>query len=533
MTSPPESAIEHPQQIFLNTVAVVLTRLGGMAVALFLTPILVNSLGTELFGLWTVTLSISAYLGLLDFGFGAAFVKYIAEYVARGERDRARQVVTFGFLFYLALGLVLAPAFVPLIPSIIRILKLSAQYEVLGSHLLIVTYIYFFLSSAFGVLPALLAGLGRLRVASWVAFGGQIVYATAAVLLLHNGLGVTAVVIALYLQLALTSIALYGIGRSSLGGVFHRPRRTDGFVVGRLLRFGGWMQINNFSRLVNMELDRFLIATFVGVSVVTYYEIGNRLSLLTQAFPMSFLSALLPAASALSGKGHHDRLERAYVRSSRYLAGLTFPIAGFLAAAAAPLAQVWMGRPVPQIVPIMALLVTIYTVNNLTGVGTTMVRAQGVPQLETRYAVLGMALNLTATLLLAPRFGLMGILAGTFIGSTLASIYFVVLFHRRQGLNLTGDFLGWLWRIALPTALAGTALGLGLHQLPGEFFAARIRGLGVLAAAGLLYLAFWLILLRLTRFMGSEDLRFLRETVPRRLSTLLDWRPVRCWFGTD
>ncbi len=81
-------------------------RIGMMVVGFALTPFIVHSLGFVDFGLWATVGALAGYLGILDFGLGGSFVKFIAQYVERNEHAAARQVITFGMLFYLGFGLV-------------------------------------------------------------------------------------------------------------------------------------------------------------------------------------------------------------------------------------------------------------------------------------------------------------------------------------------------------------------------------------------------------------------------------------------
>ncbi len=94
---------------------------------------------------------------------------------------------------------------------------------------------------------------------------------------------------------------------------------------------------------------------------------------------------------------------------------LTVSLAGLIVASAPLIMSVWLGRTYPDVATIAILLTLTYAINNLTGVGTTIVSAIGKPRYEAEYSVAGVILNLAATVALAPFFGLYGILAGTMI----------------------------------------------------------------------------------------------------------------------
>src|ERR1700754_3611456 len=84
------------------------TNLGAKAVAVgtwfVLTPFLLAKLGPGGYALWVLLTSVAWYGFLLDFGFGGAIVKYVAEHAARGERAEAREVIASGAWLFAGLA---------------------------------------------------------------------------------------------------------------------------------------------------------------------------------------------------------------------------------------------------------------------------------------------------------------------------------------------------------------------------------------------------------------------------------------------
>ena len=54
---------------------------------LLLTPFILRSLGQAEYGVYSLTLSVTAYLLLLDMGVGNAVVRFIAKYRAHGDTE--------------------------------------------------------------------------------------------------------------------------------------------------------------------------------------------------------------------------------------------------------------------------------------------------------------------------------------------------------------------------------------------------------------------------------------------------------------
>jgi O-antigen/teichoic acid export membrane protein len=508
-----------PRRMVAGTLSSLINRLVGLSLAFFVLPLVINAAGAEEYGLWAVMGATVTYFGLLDCGIGSGFIKYLAEFLEFRHHATVRQVMAFGLLFYLGLGVVLLPLAIVGGPHIVAWLQVNGRYEVLASHLLLLAVAYFLLQNALGILNAFIVAMQRTDVAAWIDTIGQIVYAASVVILLHLQYKVLAIPYALFAALlGVTVIRLVLVCRL-FGWPFGNPLRLDGHLVKRLFGFGLWTQISMLTAVINLETDRIILGAFVSLTSVTYYELGNRLAQLSRNLPLTLLGPILPAASAIDGRKDDRQLNRIYIRATRYLALATGAIAGLLVAAGPQIVRVWMGREYPWVTAIMAALLLTYAVNNLTGVGTTVVRAVGLPHVETYYAVLAAVVNVVATIVLTPLFGLMGVIAGTLIGSVVGSVYFLWLFHKLRGLGWTEVMGEWLWRLVAGVAIVGAGIWLFCnHVLAPWWFTARPRGMAALIVIGLTYAGVLWAALRALRFWDDDDLALIGRLAPEWLS---------------
>ena len=49
----------------------------SVAIAFVVSPIIVNTLGKEIYGIWTLIVSVTSYFTVLDFGVSTAIVRYV------------------------------------------------------------------------------------------------------------------------------------------------------------------------------------------------------------------------------------------------------------------------------------------------------------------------------------------------------------------------------------------------------------------------------------------------------------------------
>ena len=454
---------------------------------------------------------------LRDFGLGGTFVKFITEYAEKGELGYARQVVTFGMLFYLGFGIVMAVPVFAVAPFIVHFFKMPAHAQ---AHAVLIFREFFSLvvaSMIFSIPGTAVVAKHRMDLASRNNFAGYIVYAALTIVLLHLRFGINGLVIAQAAQLGVTSTLHYLTARRLFGPIFADPRRFDPQVVRRMFHFGGWTQVTALLNVVIVDAGRFLSASLVSVASVTFYEVGGKLAYISRTLPNYLVDAVSPAAAAADAHQDRDALRRLELTGSLYLLLATTLIAGFVVGACGPILRVWMGTEYPYVVAITLWLAIGYVASSSGTVGVTMLRSTGRPDLEAACFGVGAGVNLVATLLLARVFGIVGAGMGTCAGWVAFTLFYALLDRKRRG---TAAVTSSLWP-ALRIVGVGACCSAGLAWLVGcawmrDVFAAKMSGLIGLSICGVLYVfVFVLLSWALGAFRFDEE-RIVRNAVKLR-----------------
>ena len=74
------------------------------AIGFFLSPIVVNSLGSTAYGVWSLLVTVVGYLGLLDFGVRGAVTRYIAHHHAAADHESSSLIATAAIVLFGAMG---------------------------------------------------------------------------------------------------------------------------------------------------------------------------------------------------------------------------------------------------------------------------------------------------------------------------------------------------------------------------------------------------------------------------------------------
>lgn len=496
----------------VNGVASLAGNVGSIVLGIVFTPFIVAGLGLHAYGLWALYSSIAIYFTLTDFGLGATFVKSIAEYYTKGERERVKQVVTFGLLAYIALGVVLVPIVVIAAPRIDAIFRIQADVLAFAPRLLIAIAIYSVLSNAFNVFGQALIGFGRLRSVSIAGFWSSLAFYVVALVLLRTGRGIDALIAATFVRLGVQTTLTGALAWRFFGALFCNPLRFEAHVIRYQFRLGAWIQVSNICSTITNEIGRFLVGALVSVSDVSYYDVAQRLTRSSRALPMNFSNALLPAMSSLDAAGGRDRLSYVYGQATRFFMFGTALLLGPIAGCAFPFMTLWMGPGFEPAAVVAILLAATYFVSNLSIVGSTLLRAVGMPQYESFYGIVNAVTNIAATLVLVRWFGLYGVAGGMLAGTLAGQIYFTWLFHRTQRISLRDGLFSWIGKLGVATLGGIGADVLAARMLPLHH-ADRLYALGQVALLVAVFMLVFGALIAALRFFTGDDLTRLRAVL--------------------
>ncbi len=503
------------QKVFRNSMAMTGATIIILLMGFVVIPVAIHRVGLALYGVWVILSGVLSYFSLFDLGVGGTFVTQLAMAAAHHERHTVRQIITISLLLYVAMGVALSPVAYYVAPRFGLWFHLNASDQHIAESAFWWVYAYLFLSQSFSVFGSLSIALQKLRLVSTINVLFQIVNYTVLLIGLARQWGLYAFIIANYVSWIGTTI-VYGVLTVQWlrETPLVNPLKISKTLIKTLLAFGGWIQINRLSNQINNETDRILIGLYVSAAAAGVYQVGNKLALLSRRFPLNFSSALLPVFSVWEAQHQsQEHIRSHYVDASRYLALATFFLSGLIAATSTLIMYFWLHHRYSQFFLIVSLLLITYTVNNLTGIGTTYLRGIGKPRLESYYAIVGSVLKLGLSLSLASRWGLFGILLGTAAGTVLGSAYFLWLFFRVLSLDWWHGLGQWVVPIIASTLpallvireLSHWALSLGTGRAT-TFLSLLIMSM--------LYTLLFALFLRISGFYADRDINRLAQLMP-------------------
>ncbi len=494
------------QKIIRNTMFNTIGRFWGILVALFLTPYIIGHIGVDRFGIWAIVGVLTGYFGLLDFGIGASFVKYISEFYAKEDYKKINQVVNTGLIFYAVFAVLVIISGFFIIKLLLNFFNIPPDLHSEALFVFLLGIVLFSISNALSVFGAVQTGLQRMDITNKIAIAISIPNIIGTIFFLERGYGLPGLMINNAIILAISSIINIIIAFRILPELRFNPLLVKKSMLKKLFRFGYKLQIVKLSSLAGPQTDKLLITHFLSLSLVGFYQLGNLFVEKAKGLSLLIVSALLPAVSELDAEDGIIKIKSLYIKAFKYVLSVTLPLSFFMASNARLIILTWMKQDFEKAVLALQILTVGFLVNTLTGPGAMVVQGMGKPEYHMKLSLKHLILNLTLSIILIIKFGFVGVLIGTCLSYFLTGSYFIYLVNKLLGISPIE--LGKTLFRPLLAILPAILFSYYFRFLfaPSGFGSSRSLNLGILLCTGLvLEIVFLLILLR-TKYFDKEDL---------------------------
>ncbi|MFZ0319989.1 MAG: oligosaccharide flippase family protein [Candidatus Sulfotelmatobacter sp.] len=403
-----------------------------MPIPFVMTPLILHRIGVAGYGTWAVFLAINGLTSLADLGLVGTVSKFVAEYYARQDFSALARLLGSGLALFLLLDLVIGTAAWGASPLLAA--KLFRGSTVPTAELIVLLRCFLIVIAA-NILTQLFAsvttGLQRLDLTNMISAANVLLSAIFSAFFLLRGGGLRGLVYG-YIVSAIVTIAIYLIVvRILLPQVRLNPLRFNSTEARKMLSYSLRLYITQAAVVVHNQVEKVFLAMLVGVDPVGWYDIASDLALKVRGSIGFILSPVLPAASELNALGDESRLKELYYRTHKYLAVFGVPIVCFVAAVSNRFVTLWIGPTMRMIALPLSILLVINFLNLTTGPGFLILAGKGDMQPGIQSALLGVVINVILSFGLIYKFGFAGAVLGTSISLTAASVYFILLFHRR------------------------------------------------------------------------------------------------------
>jgi len=490
---------------------------GANLVVLFiLSPFVVHRLGTEQYGVWSLLMSLTGYLGLVELGTRASLGRHINYYLGKEDILRVNGVLNTALAIFLAVGVALILAALALAGFLGHIFtKIPADALPAARVVLFLVAANLWLSFLGAGFRQVLIAHERFDLGCGIDLVVLAVRAGGTVAVLLAGQGIVALAAVQVLSSCFGVLGSYVLSRRQFPALTLTPSLVSAAHFRELFGFGIWAFIGSIAMQLLYQTDLVVIAILLGPKQVAYYAIAGMLILYARNLVGQCSSIFAPQMIKDCARQDWPSLRSTFLRGSTLVMAVAIPIFVGLIVFGREFIVLWMGPDFAVSYPVLAILAfsqfvavafflasPVYHGLNRVRLAASMTLSQG---------LINLGLTLLFVILLS--MGINGVAWGSFyprlVYGVLGGAIAMRWFHLRWL-----DFLSsavWRW-LAAAVAFAAVCLAVAAAPWAGRwpYFAGKVA----VAMAAYLPLA-WVIL------ATGEDRRRVQQALTGLLSRLI------------
>jgi O-antigen/teichoic acid export membrane protein len=443
-----------PRRLAIGSAMNVANLLVTALVSILMMPFIVHHLGDRMYGIWALVAAVVGYYGLLELGLATAIRRYLGASLGAQNEEESRRVFNTALLLYCGLGLVvllvtisaalLAPFFTkrPEDAHLFRLviflvgLSVSIGFPIRVYRGVLEAHLRFDSAGAFDLLSVLF----RTALIVPALLAGYKVVSLAAVTLLSTTLWAF-----LYISFAHRTLPFLAVDWK------YFTRET----ARRLFSYSVFSLMSQMSDILRFQMDSVVVASFLGLALVTHYSIAGRLAQFYMGTMQAFIGVFATIFSRKDGARDHAGMKKTFFFASK-LSLCSASFMGFgLILWSKPFILRWMGPAYSDSYAPLVALVTGYifalwqapSVHLLFGISKHKFFA-------VMNVIEGLA-NLALSIWLARRIGMLGVAVGTLIPITISKLFVQPVYVCHAAGFKLSEYL----------ALAGKTLGVVLLAL--------------------------------------------------------------------
>lgn len=473
--------MKQKRQVLVNAAMSILQVVVLAGILFVLYRFLLNTIGIEKLGIWSLVLATTAVTRISELGLSASVVKFVAKYRARGESETVAGVIQTAALSVGAfIGLVLLVAY-PFMRWLLAFLVPKAQLEAALS-ILPYAFVSLWIMGLTSVFQAGLDGYQRIDLRSMLLMVGAVLHLLLCFVMvpMHGLMGLA---YARVIQAGAILVGSWLLLKRYLE-LPPIPYRCNRCLLSEVLSYGINFQAASIARMLYEPITKALLTKFGGLAIVGYYEMSSRFILQFRSLLISANQVLVPVIADLQ-ENNPKVIQIVYRDSYRLLFYITLPSYSIIIALTPVISEIWIGHYEGTFVLFSILLAIGRFLSTLSAPAYFANLGLGELRWNTM-GLIGMAvLNGGLGLLFGSLYGATAVVAVQAFSLAAGSLFVTVSYHFRH-------------KVPLSELLPRQSIGVGLASVAGLLITValyhRLRPLwSLLAVTTTVVLAFALI----------------------------------------
>jgi len=328
-----------------------------LVVSFFLAPFVIHSLGDTVYGVWTLLISLTGYMGLLEVGVMTSTARHINFYIARNDPESLSKVVCTSLGFYCGVSALIAVSALVLnllLNKIFRNIPPSLLDE--AGPILFILAINVFLGFISAVFRQLLAARDRFDLINLITLAVLIISTFGTVIVLKAGHGITYLAVVQTFASGIASVLLILFSLKWGPNVDFGLRYLNLGTFKELTKFGAFAFIADIGAQLIFYTDSLVIGIFLGAAAVTIYGISTMLIENGRVLIKQVRNVLSPDLLKTGGLDNLGHIKSLVIKGTNLLMFFAVPLLVGFIVLGKEFICLWMGNEYARSYPVLVIL---------------------------------------------------------------------------------------------------------------------------------------------------------------------------------
>lgn len=439
------------------------------------TPVMLQILGQEQYGLYGIASSCMSYLNLLNFGISGSMVRYIVKYASVGDVEGERRIIGLFIKIYSVI------AILTLICGTALSFNLSfyerslngeefSMLKVLLRLLVINTAVFLPMSPMW----AIIISHEKFVFNKLLAIVIECLTPVISLILLYNNFGVIGIIVGNIISNCVNYLlsGLYIVKKLHITPVFHGAEKG---ILSEILHYSFFVFLGNVVNTLYWSTDKLIIGWALGTEETAIYNIGSNFNGYFTNFSTAISGVLMPKITSMAVKNTpKSEFTNLFVKVGRIqFIVLSFVLSAFIVFGR-QFINIWVGEGYEEAYGVALFVLIPIIIPLIQNTGLNMLYALNKHCFRSiSYACIAI-LNVILTFILVESYGIIGAAEATCIAYIIGHVFLMNwYYHRKIGIDIP---LFWknIVKMSPVMIVCGTAAWFILDRVGiggwGEFF---------------------------------------------------------------
>lgn len=438
-------------------------------VIFFLNPFIIRGLEQENYGVYTLMTSFTGYLSVFEFGLGTTIIRYVSKYNAEKDEKGRENFLSICFGIYILIAIIMAIACIVLYHSINQFFENSLTVEqiALAKRMFIIIATSITLTTLGSVFSAIIAGYEKFIFSRLLIVITSILNVILTVIVLAtNATAVRLTYVTLMITIVtIVSNIIYVFWKLKVKVKFHVWNKE---LFNEIFKFSIFIFIQTLITQIYWRLDQLIIGVQMLNAAIplAIYGVGMKINDLVLAFTTVINRYQLPTITRLVLVEKDENKLVSYIgKTSKFVAILYIAIIIGFIFFGQKFIRIYAGEGYELAYTVTLIVVVAAALNRIHGCGSDVLKAKNLHGMYTLIVFIAAIMNILFTILLIPKWGIIGAALGTAISVILGNtIAYYWCLKTKAGIDIQKMFQ-ITFKGFLPVIIGSVGIGLLLNWI--------------------------------------------------------------------